>query len=102
MKLYEKESSFKPSHLLVLMSNAKPHASAEDKAFWERLHLVTFNTRFVERPVGANERARDPQLLASLAREVSGILAWLVRGTLAWQREGLHPPASHTHQGKNA
>ena len=44
--------------------------------------------------MGANERARDPQLLASLAREASGILAWLVRGALAWQREGLHPPAS--------
>ncbi|TAN26012.1 MAG: hypothetical protein EPN31_13895 [Castellaniella sp.] len=37
---------------------------------------------------------KDPQRAAKLAAEASGILAWCVRGALAYQRDGLDLPAS--------
>ena len=33
------EVSFKPSHTLFLLTNHKPHAPADDFAFWERMIL---------------------------------------------------------------
>jgi len=57
------------------------------------VHLIPFNLRFVDRPQKENERQRDPYLLNKLKEEREGILAWLVRGCLAWQELGrLDPP----------
>ena len=85
---------FRPTHLLLLMTNEKPHAPAGDYALWQRLHLIPFSVSFVSDPdpEKANERKADPDLPEKLRREAPGILAWLVRGCLAWQNEGLNPP----------
>lgn len=87
------ETTFQPTHKLFLMTNHKPHADANDFAFWERLHLVPFMLSFVTRvPSAENERAADPGLPAKLRDEAPGILSWLVRGCLEWQQSGLDPP----------
>ncbi len=91
-ELYGKAFAFQPSHLLVLLTNHKPHADASDAAFWERLCPIIFNQRFVDQPTAPNERQRDTTLVAALKAEASGILAWLVRGCLAWQSQGLAIP----------
>ncbi|MBI9081856.1 MAG: hypothetical protein JEY79_19210 [Pseudodesulfovibrio sp.] len=85
---------FKPTHLLLLMTNEKPHAPAGDYALWQRLHLIPFSMAFVTNPdpEKSNERKADPDLPEKLKAEASGILAWLVRGCLAWQSDGLNPP----------
>ncbi len=93
-QLYGREYAFDPSHLLILLTNHKPHADASDAAFWERLCLVLFNMRFVEQPAQPNERQRDTTLGMTLEGEASGILAWLVRGCLDWQQNGLTIPTS--------
>ncbi len=93
-QLYGKDYSFDPSHLLVLLTNNKPHADARDRSFWSRLCPILFNMRFVDRPTRPNERQKDMQLGKALEAEASGILAWLVRGCLAWQQHGLLVPAS--------
>lgn len=95
-QLYGKEYTFDPSHLLILLTNNKPHADAKDKAFWERICPVTFNVRFVESPdpTKSYERKADDKLVSALEVEASGILAWLVRGCLQWQRVGMNTPAS--------
>ena len=49
--------------------------------------------RFVERPKAPNERQADPSLKEQLGGERSGILAWLVRGCLAFQQQGLAVPS---------
>ena len=85
--------SFEPSHTLFLLTNSKPHASAEDYAFWKRVHLIPFVLSFVNNPSKPNERQVDTKLPVKLKAEASGILAWLVRGCLAWKEEGgLNPP----------
>jgi putative DNA primase/helicase len=84
--------SFPPNHLLCLATNFKPGASAIDRPFWLRMHLVDFPLSFVNNPAAPNERQVDKSLGARLAAEGPGILAWLVRGCLLWQSEGLNPP----------
>ena len=88
----KREVQFKPTHTLFLLTNHKPKADPCDYALWARIHLIPFILSFVDEPRQENERKRDPYLAERLHAEASGILAWLVRGCLAWQREGLKPP----------
>lgn len=89
----QQEISFSPSHCLFLLTNNKPHASSYDFAMWERMILIKFNISFVNRtPRAENERKADLYLQERLAKEASGILAWLVRGFIAWTERGLDPP----------
>jgi len=87
------ETQFSPTHTLFLLTNNEPQAPPDDFAFWERVFLVPFDVSFVDRePRADNERRSDPQLPAKLRAEWPGILAWLVRGCIHYQREGLAPP----------
>jgi putative DNA primase/helicase len=104
-QLYGRDYVFEPSHLLILLTNHKPHADARDAAFWDRLCPILFTLRFVDQPTLPNERQRDTRLARALEAEVSGILAWLVCGCLAWQQDGLQVPASvlqarHEYRGE--
>jgi len=84
---------FKPTHTLFLLTNHKPHAPADDFAFWERMVLIPFELSFVDRePKSENELRADLDLPAKLRAELPGILAWLVKGCLYYQRDGLNPP----------
>lgn len=94
--LYGTPITFMPQYLLMLVTNHKPHANADDYALWKRLLLIPFTQAFVDSPRAAHEHQRDPKLTETLRGEASGILAWLVRGCLEWQRDGLNPPVSVT------
>ena len=84
---------FIPTHLLILLTNDRPKVPGDDDASWERIHLIPFNVRFVDNPVSPNEHKADHDLLEKLKKEASGILAWLLRGCIEFQRlGGLHPP----------
>ena len=85
--------TFDPTHKLILLTNHTPHASSNDFAFWERMHLIPFPLSFVDRPPRApNERPAIKCLDERLKEESAGILAWLVRGCILWQQYGLDPP----------
>jgi len=92
----KRQISFKPTHKMILLTNHRPKADARDQALWRRVLLIPFKMAFVPRPDPAklNERLADAHLPAKLKAEGPGILAWLVRGCLAWQEEGLNPPES--------
>ncbi len=92
--LYGKPFTFEPSHTILLITNHTPHANSDDEALWERVVLLEFTERFVDNPDGPNEHKRDPYLMQSLESEVSGILAWLVRGCKQWQKIGMKTPSS--------
>jgi putative DNA primase/helicase len=90
---YGKRSvEFSPTHLLILLTNNRPKAPAQDDALWDRLHLVPFNLRYIDDPRESNERLVDHDLPEKLKKEAPGIMAWLVRGCLQWQQIGLAPP----------
>ena len=93
--------SFKPTHTLFMLTNNKPRIAAGDTAVWDRLRLIPFQMRFVDKPSRNNERPKDINLQEKLLQESSGILAWLVRGCLDWQAAGnLNPPEIVTEHGE--
>ncbi len=86
--------TFTPRYLLLLITNHRPKADPDDYALWKRLLLIPFTQSFVDDPQAADEHKADPRLPEKLRAEGPGILAWLVRGCLDWQAEGLKPPAT--------
>jgi putative DNA primase/helicase len=56
-------------------------------AMWRRIRLIPFRRAF-------EGTQKDAGLLEKLKAEATGILNWAVQGCLAWQREGLEPPAA--------
>jgi putative DNA primase/helicase len=91
-ELYGSPFTFEPSHTVFLVTNHTPHANSDDAALWERVVLIEFDQRFVEEPTEPNEHLCDLYLMEKLENEASGILAWLVRGCMRWQRQGLLTP----------
>ncbi len=80
---FEYTPQFKP----VIVGNHKPAIRNIDEAMRRRMHMIPFT-------VTIPPERRDPRLTEKLLAERGGILAWAVAGCLAWQREGLNPPAS--------
>lgn len=87
-----RQITFKPTHKIFLLTNHRPKADAHDMALWRRVLLIPFELSFVVNPQKPNERKADLNLAEKLRNERPGILAWLVRGCLAWQKQGLNPP----------
>jgi putative DNA primase/helicase len=77
--------SFEPTHKLLVFGNHKPHlANPDDGGMRRRLRLVPFDVSFTGNP---NRRLGE-----ELRSEAPGILAYLVRGCLDWQKHGLTEP----------
>lgn len=91
----KKQIEFSPTHTLFIMTNSKPRMSATDPALWRRIWLVEFKMVFVDNPdpKKPNQVRSDKTLKGKLKAESSGILAWMFRGALDYQNEGLNPPA---------
>lgn len=78
---------FMPQFKLVISGNHKPGLQSVDDAIRRRLHLIPFTVKIPP-------QERDTALPEKLKAEWPGILAWMIEGCLAWQRDGLRPPAA--------
>ena len=76
---------FTPQFKLIVAGNHRPHFANVDDAIRRRLHIVPFSFK---------PTAPDPHLSETLRAEWPGILQWMIDGCLAWQRQGLNPPAA--------
>ncbi len=74
-----------PTFKLFLVTNHLPTITGTDEGIWRRVHPIRFNVTFATED-------QDHTLPDQLRAEGQGILAWLVQGCLAWQREGLGDP----------
>ena len=74
-----------PTWVAFMPTNHRPIVKGDDPAIWRRLLPVPFTRNF--------EGIKDPDRAAKLAQELPGILTWCVRGALAYQKQGLQPPA---------
>lgn len=86
---------FAPTHKIQLLTNHKPQVKGTDEGIWRRVLLVPYVESFgTPEQVAAGERTRvgDQSMPVRLRAELPGILAWLVRGCLAWRAEGLQAP----------
>lgn len=76
---------FNPTHKVLLAANHKPPIEGTDRAIWRRIKLIPFD-------VTIPDAEKDERLPEKLRAELPRILAWAVRGCLAWQRDGLGEP----------
>ena len=76
--------TFVPVAKFWLSVNHKPGVADDSTGFWRKIRLIPFTETF--------EGRADKELKAALRSEYPGILAWMVRGCLAWQDRGLAPP----------
>ncbi len=68
-----------------MATNHKPVIRGTDNGIWRRIRLVPFS-------VVVSGAAEDKEMPDKLRAEFAGILAWCVRGCLAWQRDGFKDP----------
>ena len=94
--MYKDWFEYQPQFKLWFATNHRPKIKGSDHAIWRRVYLIPFLVRFVDKAKADDEggrRVKDPGLSAKLKQEMPGILAWMVRGCLEWQRlKGLNPP----------
>jgi putative DNA primase/helicase len=78
---------FSPTHTLIMATNHRPTIRGTDNGIWRRLKLVPFTVK-------VDGGRDDKRMSEKLRAEFPGILAWCVRGCLAWQEIGLQEPES--------
>lgn len=88
-RLYQDHWSFTPTHTVVMATNHRPVIKGRDRGIWRRAKLIPFS-------VSLPPEQWDTTVKERLAAEYPGILAWAVRGCLAWREVGLHEPETIT------
>lgn len=78
----------KPTWTAFMPTNHKPIIKGTDHGIWRRLILIPFVVNFDNHPT----IKKDPERMAKLKAEYSGILVWIVQGALKYQQEGLQTP----------
>ena len=95
------EINFRPTHTCYLYTNDVPVGLTKDFALLQRLLFIRYPLRYVPDPDKKREedpqnadyyRLMDRELPIVLRTGLPWVLAWLVRGCLLWQRDGLTPP----------
>lgn len=77
-----------PTWVAFMPTNHRPIIKGDDHGIWRRLNPIPFTRNFDMDP----DVVKDPHRAEKLQAELSGVLAWCVRGALAYQRDGLNPP----------
>lgn len=86
--LYMNEITIQPTATFWLVANHAPRVDSTDGAIWRRILRIPF-------PHTVPKEKRQPGLKKLLTDPEScgpAVLAWIVEGALAWQREGLRIP----------
>lgn len=83
--LYREWFEFSPQFVLWLAGNKRPRVNDRSEGFWRRVLCVPFERFFAP-------EERDPTLVATLAAEADGILAWAWAGAQDFRERGLAPP----------
>jgi putative DNA primase/helicase len=86
--LYGEFFEYKPQFTICLAANHRPSVRDDDSAIWRRLKLVPFVNELAEDD-------RDPAVKARLTDPSDAgpaVLAWMVKGAIKWQQEGLQEP----------
>jgi putative DNA primase/helicase len=84
--LYGEFFNFTPTFKIFMATNHKPVIKGTDHGIWRRIKLIPFITRI-------EEENQDKHLEQKLIQESSGILNWLIEGSMRWCKEGLRTPS---------
>jgi putative DNA primase/helicase len=91
-ELHGRQEEWPPTHTIHLATNHLPAADDASEGFWRRIALIPWAVRFAKSGDAGDGRTEDPKLATVLAGEAKGILAWAIRGAVAYVTAGtLHP-----------
>ncbi|MEI9940051.1 MAG: phage/plasmid primase, P4 family [Pseudomonadota bacterium] len=88
---YENDIQFQPTFALWMGANDRPTIRDDDEGTWSRVRCVPFTN-----PVPEHEKDRQLREKLTSAEHAPAVLAWLVAGCMAWQREGIGKCAAVT------
>jgi putative DNA primase/helicase len=94
-KMRQDNFEFDATHKIWLATNHKPKVKGNSHAIWRRLRLIPHLVQFWDPDKGETgppELKADKTLKERLRAEASGVLTWMVRGTLEWLSDGLREP----------
>ena len=83
--LYGEFFTFTPTFKIFMATNHKPVIKGTDYGIWRRINLIPFTIRIPK-------EKQDKELELKLREEASGILNWLLEGTVRWLKEKLNAP----------
>lgn len=86
---------FQQTHKLLVLANDPPVLELDD-AMMQRVHVIPFNQTFRD----TNREQKGLRDFFAQPEQLRGIFQWALEGCLAWQKEGLKPPASVTSTTK--
>lgn len=92
--LYGKDFEFKPILKLWIACNYKIVVRGTDKGIWRRMRLIPFKATF-------EGKDADKDIERKLDTELPAILGWIVKGCIAWQKEGLEMPPEVEEETKS-
>jgi putative DNA primase/helicase len=78
----ENPFTFNPHHKMFFDCNHRPVITNPADPVWNRIKCVPFNVQIPKSDI-------DTDLLEKMKAELPGILAWIVRGTKLYLKEGL-------------
>jgi putative DNA primase/helicase len=88
-RLCHQPIQFQQTHKLLILANDPPVLELDD-AMMQRVHVVPFNQTFRD----TDREQKGLRDFFAKPEQLKGIFQWAVDGCLAWQKEGLKPPAS--------
>lgn len=89
--LYNKNTvEIMPTWVVFMPTNHKPIIKGSDHGIWRRIMLLPFTRSFDNDPTVK----KDPYREEKLHEELPGVLNWIVRGAMAYQKVGLAPVGS--------
>lgn len=80
---YERGITYKPTYKIILSGNTEPTIKDPTDGTWRRVKKIPFTVKIPNPIDGFEETFND---------ELSGILNWMIEGSLRWQNEGLKDP----------
>lgn len=87
--LHRSNETFQPQAKYYLAVNDLPTVRDDSDGFWRRMRCIPFHQKFTYEGSDAEGNLRDDHLEDKLMQELPGVLAWAVRGTVAWLALGL-------------
>ena len=91
-ELHGRQVEWDPTHMLHVSVNRLPDVDDTSDGFWRRVAVVPWPVRFLKEGEQGDGPRDDPRVKDELATEMPGILAWVVRGAVAFAASrSLHP-----------
>lgn len=87
--LYEKNREWRPTGIVMMLTNHKPMLDAEDSATWRRVKTIHFPESFYDEGGPTPDTGLGARIVGS---ELPGVMNWILAGLASYREVGLDVP----------